>query len=232
MAYAVNREEMVKALYNGLGTVAQSPIHPSLWQYNAKLRGYTYDPAKAKQLLAEAGWTPGGDGILQKGGQRFKAKYGFLAGKTFQDQALLIQQYLRAVGMDIDVQAIERGDFFSRYFVPGSPVELVGIAWFNLIFPPQSELEANFKSTGDTGRVFNYASPEMDRLLDEAIVTRDRTKQKAIYDKIQELVLSDVPRVMTVRPDVIWGVKKAFVLPKDVNSLGAFFGSVPRWQVR
>jgi len=232
IAYAINREEMVKALYNGLGTVAQSPIHPSLWQYNAKLRGYTYDPAKAKQLLAEAGWTPGPDGILQKGGQRFKVKYGFLAGKIYQDQALLIQQYLRAVGMDIEVQAIERGDFFSRYFVPGSPVELVGIAWFNLFFPPQSELEANFKSTGDTGRIFNYASPEMDRLLDEAVVTRDRAKQKAIYDKIQELVLSEAPRVMTVRPDVIWGVKKAFVLPKDVTSLQAFFGSIPRWHVR
>ena len=65
-----------------------------------------------------------------------------------------------------------------------------------------------------------------------AALTPDRVKQKAIYDRIQDLVLSDAPRVMTVRPDVIWGVKKAFLLPRGVDSLQAFFGSIPRWQVR
>ncbi len=232
MAYAVNRDEMLKALYRGLGTTVQSPIHPSLWQYDKQLKGYTFDPAKARQLLAEAGWTPGSDGILQKGGQRFKVKYAFLAGKDFQNQALLIQQYLRAVGIEIDVQAIERGDFFGRYFVPGASIELVGIAWFNLLFPPQSELETGFKSTGSVAQISGYNNPEMDRLLDEANATRDRTRQKALYDQIQELVLRDVPRVMTVRPDVIWGVKKTLTLPGGVNSLFAFFSSIPTWQSR
>ena len=232
MAYAVNREEMLKALFGGFGVVAQSPIHPSLWQYDAKLKGYAYDPAKAKQLLAEAGWAPGPDGILQKSGQRFKVQYGFLGQKTYQDQALLIQQYLKSVGIDVEIRGYERGDFFSRYFVPGGPIELVGIAWFNLLLPVQSELEDNFQSSGDTAQTLNYHNPEMDRLLDEAILTRDRTSQKAAYEKIQELVLSDAPRVMTVRPDVIWGVKKTFTLPEGVNSLLAFFGSLPNWRTR
>jgi len=232
MAYAVNRDEMLRALYRGLGTPVQSPIHPSLWQYDKQLKGYTYDPAKAKQLLTEAGWTPGPDGILQKGGQRFKVKYGFLAGKDYQNQALLIQQYLRAVGIEIDVQAIERGDFFGRYFTPAGQIELVGIAWFNLFFPPQSELEDNFKSTGSGAKVIGYNNPEMDKLLDEAILTRDRTRQRALYAQIQQLVIQDVPPVLTVRPDVIWGVRKLFALPSGIDSLRGFFGSVPRWTVR
>jgi peptide/nickel transport system substrate-binding protein len=232
IALAINRPEMLRALYQGLGTVAQSPVHPSLWQYDKSLKGYSYDPAKAKQLLAEAGWTPGPDGILQKGGQRFKVKYGFLAGKDYQNQALLIQQYLRAVGVEIDVQAIERGDFFGRYFTPDGQIELVGIAWFNLFFPPQSELEDNFKSTGSGAKVIGYNNPEMDKLLDEAILTRDRTRQRALYAQIQQLVIQDVPHVLTVRPDVIWGVRKRFALPSGIDSLRGFFGSVPRWTVR
>ncbi|HLW47203.1 MAG TPA: ABC transporter substrate-binding protein [bacterium] len=232
MAFAINRPEMLRALYQGLGTVAQSPIHPSLWQYDKDLKGYGYDPARAKQLLAEAGWTPGPDGILQKGGQPFKVKYGFLAGKDYQNQALLIQQYLRAVGIDVDVQAIERGDFFGRYFAPGGPIELVGIAWFNLLFPPQSELEDNFKSTGSGAKVIAYSNPDMDKLLDEAILTRDRAKQRALYAQIQQLVIQDVPHVLTVRPDVIWGVRKRFVLPGGIDSLRGFFGSIPRWTAR
>lgn len=232
MAFAINRPEMLRALYQGLGTVPQSPVHPSLWQYDKSLKGYGYDPAKAKQLLAEAGWTPGTDGILQKGGQRFKARYGFLAGKEYQNQALLVQQYLRAIGMDIDVQAIERGDFFGRYFAPGGQIELVGIAWFNLLFPPQTELEDNFKSTGSGAKVLGYSNPELDKLLDEAILTRDRARQKALYDQIQRLVIQDVPHVLTIRPDVIWGVRKRLALPGGIDSLRGFFGSVPRWAVR
>ncbi len=232
MAYAVNRPEMLRALYQGLGTVAQSPIHPSLWQYDKSLKGYTYDPAKAKQLLAEAGWTPGPDGILQKGGQRFKAKYGFLAGKDYQNQALLIQQYLRAIGMDIEVQAIERGDFFGRYFTPAGNIELVGIAWFNLLIPPQTELEDNFKSTGSGAKTIGYSNPQMDRLLDEVILTRDRARQKALYAQIQQLIIQDVPHVLTIRPDVIWGVRKRIALPGGIGSLRDFFGSLPRWKAR
>ncbi|HYM69652.1 MAG TPA: ABC transporter substrate-binding protein [bacterium] len=232
MAYAINREEMLRALYRGLGTVCQSPVHPSLWQYDKQLKGYAHDPAKAKQLLAQAGWTPGPDGIVQKGGQPFKAKYAFLAGKDYQDQALLIQQYLRAVGINIDVQAVERGDFFSRYFTPGAPIELVGIAWFNLIFPPQAELEANFMSTGSTSQIIGYSNPKMDQLLQQVVLTRDRTAQKALYNQIQEAVLADAPHILTIRPDVIWGVSKNFVLPSGVNSLRDFFGSLPRWKAR
>jgi peptide/nickel transport system substrate-binding protein len=232
MALAVNRPEMLRALYQGLGTVAESPVHPSLWQYDKSLKGWPYDPAKAKQLLAEAGWTPGADGIVQKGGQPFKVTYGFLAGKDYQNQALLIQQYLRAVGIDLQVQPIERGDFFGRYFTPAGNFQLVGIAWFNLILPPQAELESNFKSTGDGAETIGYHNPQMDRLIDEAAVTRDRARQKALYDQIQELVEQDVPHILTVRPDVIWGVRKTFVLPSGVDSLRAFFGSISRWKTR
>jgi peptide/nickel transport system substrate-binding protein len=232
MAYAINREEMLQALYKGLGTVAQSPIHPSLWQYDKQLKGYAYDPARAKQLLAEAGWTPGPDGIAQKGGQPFKAAYGFLAGKEYQNQSLLVQQYLRAVGIAVDIQAHERGDFFGRYFVPGGPIELVGIAWFNLLFPPQAELESNFMSTGGISQVIGYSSPKMDQLLQQVVLTTDRKAQKALYDQIQELIIADAPHILTIRPDVIWGVNRQFVLPSGVGSLRDFFGSLPRWKAR
>jgi len=57
MALAVNRPEMLRALYQDLGSVAQSPIHPSLWQYDKDLKGYAYDPARAKQLLDQAAAT-------------------------------------------------------------------------------------------------------------------------------------------------------------------------------
>ena len=109
---------------------------------------------------------------------------------------------------------------------------MVGIAWFNLIFPPQAELEANFMSTGATAQIIGYNNPKMDQLLQQVVLTTDRKAQKALYDQIQELVISDAPHILTIRPDVIWGLSKTFVLPSGVNSLRDFFGSLPRWKTR
>jgi peptide/nickel transport system substrate-binding protein len=153
--HAIDRDQMVRTLVKGYGRVANSPIHPSLWQYNPALTGYPYDPARARALLSDAGFSPGPGGVLQKDGRPFRAKYTFLSEKRYQDQGLMIQQFLRQVGIEITLEPLERGDFFGRYYTAANHdnVEVVGLAWFNLVFPTQGELESNFRSTGTTGKI-------------------------------------------------------------------------------
>ena len=71
---ATNKEAILKAVYQGNGQVAKNPIPPILWSYNNAVQDYPYDPAKAKQLLAQAGYAerirsrpvvPAGDASLQ-----------------------------------------------------------------------------------------------------------------------------------------------------------------------
>src|SRR3989442_921284 len=72
--YAIDRQAIIKSVELGYGSVANSPITPALAAYYdpSLASKYPYDPQKAKDLLAQAGWTPGPDGILQKNGQPFK----------------------------------------------------------------------------------------------------------------------------------------------------------------
>jgi peptide/nickel transport system substrate-binding protein len=56
LTYAINREEIVQYVLYGLGTVANGPFPPQLWYSNPHVKPLPYDPAKARQLLAEAGW--------------------------------------------------------------------------------------------------------------------------------------------------------------------------------
>lgn len=231
--HAVDRDQMVRTLLKGYGRVVNSPVHPSLWQYNPGPAGYPHDPARARALLADAGFTPGPGGVLQKDGRPFRVKYAFLSEKRYQDQGLMIQQFLRQVGIELTLEAGERGDFFGRVFSVGNRenLEMVGLAWFNLVIPTQGELETNFRSTGATARIFQYANPEIDDLLTQAATAPDGEALKTIYFRVQELILKDVPRVMTFRPDELWAVQKRFTLPK-MGSLADLFRSIPEWKVQ
>jgi dipeptide transport system substrate-binding protein len=59
--YATNKEAILKAVYQGSGQVAKNPIPPILWSYNDAVQDYSYDPAKARELLAQAGHANGFD---------------------------------------------------------------------------------------------------------------------------------------------------------------------------
>jgi peptide/nickel transport system substrate-binding protein len=231
--YAVDRDQMVRTLQKGYARVTNSPIHPSLWQYNPALAGYPYDPARARALLSDAGFTPGPGGVLQRDGRPFRVKYTFLSEKRYQDQGLMIQQFLRQVGIELALEPLERGDFFGRYFNVANRdnVEMIGLAWFNLVFPTQGELESNFRSAGATARIFQYASPEIDDLLNQANTAPDVEALRTIYFRVQDVILRDVPRVMTFRPDELWAVQKRLTIPR-MNSLVDFFGSIPQWKVQ
>src|SRR6185369_8907495 len=67
--YAIDRQLIVDKVYYGLAEVSTTGFPPETWAYNSNVKGYTYDPDKARALLDEAGWTVGADGIRVKDGQ-------------------------------------------------------------------------------------------------------------------------------------------------------------------
>jgi peptide/nickel transport system substrate-binding protein len=231
--HAIDRDQMVRTLQKGYGRVVNSPVHPTLWQHNPALPGYAHDPGRAKVLLTDAGFTPGPGGVLQRDGRPFRVKYTFLSEKRYQDQGLMIQQFLRQVGIEITLEPLERGDFFGRFFTAANRdnLEMVGLAWFNLVFPTQGELETNFRSTGATARIFQHANTEIDELLNQANITPDSEALRILYFRVQDLILRDVPRVMTFRPDELWAVQKRLTIAR-AGSLADLFGSIPQWKVQ
>ncbi|MGD9210051.1 MAG: ABC transporter substrate-binding protein [Desulfobacteraceae bacterium] len=59
LSYAINKQAIIDAVFQGAGTVAKNPIPPTVWSYNDAVKDYEYDPQKAKKLLAEAGLAKG-----------------------------------------------------------------------------------------------------------------------------------------------------------------------------
>ena len=105
--YGVDKKAIIQTLYQGLFTPAYGPLSPVSFAYNPAVeKMYPYDPAKAKQILDDAGWKPGSDGIRVKDGKRCEiAHYTFTDAKV----ATVMQAQLKQIGIQSNVTLLDVG---------------------------------------------------------------------------------------------------------------------------
>ncbi len=106
--YAIDREAIDKSLYQGLAEPMTSPLPSSQWGFDSSLKGYSYDPAKAKELLKEAGYPNG-----------FKAEFlSYNSARGYNpagaELAVAVQGYLKKVGVETEIQKLEIGAFLAQ----------------------------------------------------------------------------------------------------------------------
>jgi peptide/nickel transport system substrate-binding protein len=195
MAYAIDREGLIRDLLLGQGKLAHSILPEESWAYHPG-QVYTFDPARAKQLLDEAGYRDAdGDGPQMRFPKPvvFKVSGSSVAGKNY---AGVIQNYLKNVGIPVEIQTAElntlfdelrRGNFqiFYGQWVGGNQDPI----FFKDLFAT-SEIPTEARASRNRSR---YSNPELDALLDEAVNTFDRGKAKDLYRRIQDIVSRDVP---------------------------------------
>jgi len=194
LTYAINRQEILKGVLLGLGQVATGPLKPGTYWYNPKVTRYPYDPQKAKELLAQAGWKDtDGDGLLDKDGQPFEFNIVTNQGNQYRANAgVIIQRRLAEIGIKVGLRTIEWSAFIKEFIIKGR-FECCLLAW---TIPPDPDLyDVWHSSSAKPGGLnhTNYKNPELDKLLEAQRRTFDQAKRKAILDKIQEIMAEDVP---------------------------------------
>jgi glutathione transport system substrate-binding protein len=104
--YAIDKEAIIKAVLRGYGKPADSPLAPQVWGYS-KVKTYPYDPAKAKALLAEAGY-PNGFKTILRGAETTEAKEVMVA----------IQGQLKQVGVEAEIVSLPSATLSAERFKP------------------------------------------------------------------------------------------------------------------
>jgi peptide/nickel transport system substrate-binding protein len=164
--------------------------------FNAGIKPYPYDQARAKALLSEAGFKPGPDGVLvSKDGKRLTFELMVDKGNPVREQiALYAQQSWKQLGADVKVKVEE----WSVYIKKGNQLPAgdydARTSW--RITPPDPDKTAEYV-TGGFNNHYAYANAEVDRLMTEARGVTDMTRRVALYHKIQELIHQDAPLVWT-----------------------------------
>ncbi|HLW60337.1 MAG TPA: ABC transporter substrate-binding protein [bacterium] len=216
--YGVDREGLNKSVFHGLMRVAWSPLMRPTFGYDPSTeRIYSFDPTKAKQLLDEAGWKAGSDGIREKGGQKLTIDFPIISRPRDKAMAESVQASLRDVGIDVKVTPLERAAF--RDIVRQNRYD-VNFMWFSYGDP--DVLRTIFHSANINA--FNrarYQVPEVDKMLEEAAATTDRARRAGLYSRIQQRVLRDavcVPLVDTLT----YNAKRAEVQGDAIDALASY----------
>jgi len=204
IAYAINKEEIVKGVLLGLGKATSGPYKPGTWWYNERVRNYPYDPKKARQLLADAGWRDeDGDGILEKGGQKFVFEIITNQGNEVRAKcAEIIQRRLAEVGVKVKIRILEWASFVND-FIGKRRFEATILGWTIPQDPDIFDVWHSSKTGPDELNFISYRNKEVDRLIELGRGTFDKYKRKFYYDRIQEILAEDQPYVFLFVPDAL-----------------------------
>jgi peptide/nickel transport system substrate-binding protein len=171
--YALNKEAMVGQLLGGLAKAASQPAVPSTFGYNPNVRPYSFDPERAKRLLAEAGY-PNGFSVLMETSSVFGA-----AGDVFQ----VIANDLGRVGIKVEVQVIPFAERSKKFFGNSWSGDLTS---FTSFFSPPQDASIPFSVFGcDLPNTFTCI-PELNHLVAAQAKEMDRNKRQAILQELMQ----------------------------------------------
>ncbi len=202
LAHAVNVEAMIKYLLYGYGTQSTGIFPPQMWFFNDQVQPFGYDPERARELLADAGWTPGPDGVLQKDGKRFAFTLITNQGNEIRkDIATLVQADLRKIGIAVDVQIYEWAVFISQY-INKHDFDACVLGWSLGYDYDQYQIWHSSQTDPEELNHVGYKNSRVDELLEEIRTEYDRDKIKAFAAELQQTIYHDQPYLFLHVPQV------------------------------
>ena len=192
VACAIDRGQIREAIFAGTGRVATHPDGGGWW-YDATFRGCDADPELAKRKLAEAGLAGG-----------FSAR--FTVSNTTDNLLLaeLLQQQLSRIGIQMQLELVNPAESYARV-VEGKT------NWTHTFWSPRPDPHIRFYNLFHSKGFDNttgYSNPEVDRLLAEAAATYDVNARRALYNKLERIIVDDAPYVFLHWPQVTAGMSR------------------------
>ncbi|HWI65755.1 MAG TPA: peptide-binding protein [Symbiobacteriaceae bacterium] len=208
LAYAIDKENLVKKLLMGHGTTAWSHGTPQRWDYNPDVFKPANNKEKAKQLLDAAGWKVGSNGIREKDGKKFAFDLVFVnSSKSYTEAAQVVQSEWKAVGIDVNLKGVDDATLLdlSDAGNPDRKQPAVYIYGWSLGNEPDSySIWACDGSFNDIG----FCNADVDKLLNEGRGEIDQAKRKVIYQNIQKILADEQPYIWLWFANNIEGINK------------------------
>ncbi len=215
--YAINKEAIVKVLFKGYNTVLDSPLAPNTVGHVTS-GDYKFNADKAKQLLADAGWKLGSDGILEKNGQKMQFTLKTPEGAYPNDVMIAetIQNQLKTIGVDVKINKVEKSTFWSGLKVAADKTDFDMVLWgYN---PSHGDgyihLDAMYTTNPKASEAppqWNhiwYSNKQVDQLLEDSRKQVDMNKRTQMLGQAEKLIWDDAPYIWLYSNSIITAKKK------------------------
>ncbi|NRF94413.1 ABC transporter substrate-binding protein [Paenibacillus frigoriresistens] len=212
LSYAVDRKQIVDTVWKSQA-VPSGPVSPALsWAVDTNSYAtYKTDIAKAKQLLADAGYPNGFDTVIE-------------TASTYPDMvdtAQVLQQQLKAVGINVKINQLEWGNYVKTWSSKDMTL-LVGRNTAGAV--PDRAMRFYFGTTG-SANVWNYSNPKYDEVLQNALESNDQTQIKQLYDESQKILVQDAPNLFLASPKNFYAMNEK-VQGFEPTAAGEYFALV------
>jgi peptide/nickel transport system substrate-binding protein len=207
--YAIDRKTMATSLLQNTGTPAPQYIPPSDPGYTKDQDYYSYDPDKAKKMLADAGYPNG-----------FTMRVSFPTSGSGNMIPIpmneTLQRDLKAVGVNVKLEPIEWGAMLDDFFagkIPGG-AQAINIS-LGYVLP---SLWSVWFHSGSTSNVGKFSDPKVDAMLDKISGEFDPKAQAGMYQQLNSMLEKDAPWLLVVsdlNPRVLSPKVHDFVMPRS-----------------
>jgi len=204
MTYGINKGDVLKGAMFGMGKILGTNVDPLNPYYVDMSKAMPYDPAKAKQLLAEAGYPNGFDTVLKVTPQY---EYTVRSGQVIADN-------LKKSGVNVKIEQIEWGQWLSRVFREAD---------FDLSIIGHAEAW-DIKNYANPKYYFRYDSPKFQALFAKSEITVDDKARREVYADMQKVLVEEAPVVWLFMHPRLAATKKGVQglwkdLPASANDL-------------
>jgi peptide/nickel transport system substrate-binding protein len=194
MTHLVDRERYLQTIFRGLGRITTGTFYIFSPYYSNDIEPWPYDPDRADELLAEAGWEDtDDDGILDKDGNRFSFEMLIRNDSPDTDKLVAgIQEELRFMGIEMSIRKLEWGSFLDR--VKNWNYDATVLGWslgyeqdpYQLWHSSQADMKGSSNASG-------FKSAEADEIIEAARTEFDREKRIEMYHRFGEILHEEQP---------------------------------------
>lgn len=212
IAFAIDRQQILDHVLQGVGFVAKGPLSPASWAYDKNFKGITYDVNQAKAELAQSGVSNISFPLIISSGN-----------PTILQEAQFIQSQLQAVGITISLKQETFPTLVTDFQTFNYQSLLVG--WTGSV-DPDGTMYAMFYSKGGFNYT-NYANAQVDSLLDSGRTTLDQAQRVPFYQQAQDIIVQDASRIFlthgAVAQETTSNVKNYPLYPSGVIYLSSVY---------
>lgn len=196
LAYAIDKELLVDEVWLGQAKRLCAIYAPTSWAHHPDVPCYDYNPEQALEEFAKSGYTLEGGKLVNETGEQLKLKflYGPNTSPTAELIAVTVQDYLKEVGIELQVEGLEWSSFLDATDAEEPTWDIFLGGWRSGIEPHSAATvwaEENIPSLNSVA----YINPEMTEYFEQAGATYDREQRKAAYGKAQEIIAEDLPYI-------------------------------------